>query len=349
MEPKVTIFMTVYNGKQYLREAVESILAQTFDDFELLLLDDCSTDQSQEILMSFRDSRIRIVENKINLGRTPTLNAGLRLARGKYIAIQDQDDLSLPTRVEVQVDFLENHPEIGLVGSNTTLISADGRLQIHYDVPVDDVAIRWKIMLSNTFSHSSVMLRRDVLKYNSLNYNENFKIAQDYGLWVDMLRYTQGANINQPLVKYRVYPQSYSSQQMTLMLTEHRYVARQALRAFLPEFDLPDATTDLLVGMLISRPKFFSSIQNQRVSLANFYLDMFDAFVKHYPVASTHRELRYNVALDVFYAVLYPPVPAGWFQVFQRAKNLEKDMLIQISRRLPSLIYRNWRFRQLRS
>src|SRR3990167_9325600 len=117
MNPLVTVLMPVYNGKKYLKEAIESVLNQTFRDFEFLIIDDGSTDKSAEIIKSFNDARIRLERNVTNLGLIKTLNNGLTLSRGKYIARMDCDDISLPKRLSVQVNFMEKHPEIGICGS----------------------------------------------------------------------------------------------------------------------------------------------------------------------------------------------------------------------------------------
>ena len=114
--------MPVYNGAVYLAPALDSILRQSYGDFEFLIIDDCSADQSREIIKSYHDPRIRLYENQENIGQTHTLNRGLRLATGEYLARQDQDDISLPTRFERQVEMLDRYPDIGLVGSQMAVI-----------------------------------------------------------------------------------------------------------------------------------------------------------------------------------------------------------------------------------
>ncbi|HKQ33129.1 MAG TPA: glycosyltransferase family A protein, partial [Thermodesulfobacteriota bacterium] len=117
MTPKVTVLMTVYNGEKFLNEAIDGILNQTFRDFEFLIINDGSTDGSREIIKSYKDPRINLVDNESNIGLTASLNRGLSLAGGEYIARQDADDISLPERLEKQISILERNPDIALLGS----------------------------------------------------------------------------------------------------------------------------------------------------------------------------------------------------------------------------------------
>ena len=125
MNPLVTVLMPVYNGEKYLKEAIESILNQTFKDFEFLIINDGSTDNSVKIIQSFNDLRIRLIHNESNIGLIKTLNKGLKLSNGKYIARMDCDDVSLPKRLSVQINFMEKHPEIGVCGSWVKIIGLE--------------------------------------------------------------------------------------------------------------------------------------------------------------------------------------------------------------------------------
>lgn len=349
MHPKVSVLMPVYNGAAYLPEAIDSILKQTFDDFEFLIIDDGSGDGSQDIVNRYQDRRIRFVQNPVNLGQTRTLNNGLELARGDYIARQDQDDISLPDRLEKQISLMECRPAIGLVGSYTQIINSFGKQQVVIETPLDDLEIRWRIMTRNTFAHPSVVIRREVLIAHHLRYDESFLIAQDYDLWTAIMQYSQGANIDQPLIEYRIHQSSSSNKHLSLMLNEHHRIAEKAMHRLLPEFKLPSDKVEQLVDLLIARPKFFASVQNQRSSLSHLYLDMFAAFSQRHSGALAHQRLLQGVALDALYAVLFPPLPSGWMSVLWRAIYVGRGALIRVVPAVPTLLYRNWRFRQLRS
>jgi len=136
VEPKVTVLMPVYNGERYLNEAVDSILGQTFTDFEFLIIDDASTDKTPEILRSYDDPRIRVVTNEENLGLSKSLNKGLALARGEFIARMDADDVSYPYRLQVQHEFMTQHPGAGVIGSWAEYIDRKGEIVHRYRAPI---------------------------------------------------------------------------------------------------------------------------------------------------------------------------------------------------------------------
>ena len=136
VNPIVTVLMSVYNGERYLNEAIDSILAQTFTDFEFLIIDDASTDSTPKILHSYDDPRIRIVTNEENLGLTKSLNKGLALAQGEYIARMDADDISLPERLMMQLNFLIDNKTVPLVGSGAIMIDEDGKSIGKMNLPI---------------------------------------------------------------------------------------------------------------------------------------------------------------------------------------------------------------------
>lgn len=182
-KPKVTVLMSVFNGEKYLNEAVDSILAQTFKDFEFLIIDDASTDRTPEILRSYGDPRIRIITNEENLGLTKSLNKGLALTRGEYIARMDADDISHPKRLERQVNYLDENPEIGILGTNVQYIDESGKPYKILRWPEKDALIKWSLCFFNPIAHPTVMVRLDLIK-KIAGYDESIVYAQDYDLWV---------------------------------------------------------------------------------------------------------------------------------------------------------------------
>lgn len=205
MAPKVTVLMSVYDGTKYLREAIDSILGQTYTGFEFLIINDGSTDDSFDIIESYGDPRIRVFHNKTNLGLTKALNKGLRLARGEYIARMDADDISLPQRLEKQIEFLDRNQDIGICGTFTeTIGSVDGI----WKYPMDHAYIRSRMIFANSFAHSSVLLRTSILKEHKIFYDESFRFSQDYELWVRLSRHTKFANLPDILVLHRVHNES---------------------------------------------------------------------------------------------------------------------------------------------
>lgn len=208
-QPLVSVVMSVYNSERYLRESVESILSQTFTDFEFIIIDDGSVDKSNSILQSFTDPRIKVLSNNKNLGLIVSLNKGFDEAKGKYIARMDADDVSLPERLQKQVKFLDTNPGIGVVG--TWIRSFDDRLGHILKFPTDQKIIKAWLLFDNTFAHPSAMLRRSFLKSYHLHYDPNFKHVEDYDLWVRSSRFFDIATIGEVLLLYRRHENSISS------------------------------------------------------------------------------------------------------------------------------------------
>lgn len=204
MTPTVSVLLPVLNGERYLSEAIESVLRQTFSDFELFILDDGSTDASPTIARSYaaHDQRVQVHTHPAS-GLAATLNRGLELARGRYIARMDADDVCMPQRLAVQTAFLDAHPTIGLCGSHVVAFSDIGESRWSY--PTSDAALRCAMLFSNPFAHPTVMLRKAVLDQHALRYDTRFVRAQDYALWAAVAEHCQLANLPQPLLRYRVH------------------------------------------------------------------------------------------------------------------------------------------------
>jgi glycosyltransferase involved in cell wall biosynthesis len=202
-KPLVSVIMANYNNELYLSEAIESILNQTYKNFELIIIDDCSTDSSWDIIQKYakKDKRIRIYRNEKNLGCTKTANLAIRKSVGIYIARMDSDDISSKKRFEFQVDLLENNKKIGICGTNLLLINKEGKFiskRKYEKFP------RKITLIESPFAQPSVMFRRILFeKYGG--YNENFDVAEDYELWFRFYSKKVGFyNIQKSLVKYRI-------------------------------------------------------------------------------------------------------------------------------------------------
>ncbi|MFQ5801461.1 MAG: glycosyltransferase family 2 protein [Candidatus Methylomirabilales bacterium] len=204
--PLVSVLMTAYNGEPYLGEAVQSILNQTVQDFEFLIIDNASTDGSRDVVLAFRDPRIRLISNPENLGPPRALNQGLRLAVGEYVARMDADDVALPDRLEKQLDFMERNPLCAVLGTQATLIDHVGRKIYTPWHPVTPHAIRWKMMFASPLAHPSVIMRRDdVLAVGG--YHESLRHCADYRLRSTLVsRGHQITNFDQQHMLMRVHP-----------------------------------------------------------------------------------------------------------------------------------------------
>ena len=205
----VTVLMSVYNGCPYVQAAVASILEQTFTDFEFMIIDDGSTDQTAAVLDTFDDPRIRRLVHPTNRGLTVSLNEGLALAAGRYVARQDADDVSRPDRLARQVAFLEAHPEVSVVGAQARLIDAEGhpiRTRM-LATPLSNVGVRFKLMFDGPLIHSTVMFRRKTVYDGSRGYDAAWSTNQDYELWSRLAQ--QGCvmvNLPDVLLDHRHHP-----------------------------------------------------------------------------------------------------------------------------------------------
>lgn len=206
--PMVTVLMPVYNGERYLRDAVESILNQTFKDFELLIINDGSSDGSRDIIKSYNDKRIRFVENEKNLNLIATLNRGLDLVRGKYVARMDHDDTSLPDRLAEQVAFLERNPDIGACGTYVRIFRPGFKMTVRY--PTDPDGIKVRLLFRTPFAHPTVMMRMDLIRKYHLYYDPDYLHAEDYELWYRFNKIVPLANIPKVLLNYRLHNSSIS-------------------------------------------------------------------------------------------------------------------------------------------
>jgi glycosyltransferase involved in cell wall biosynthesis len=203
--PVISVLMTVFNGRRYLRASIESILSQACQDFEFLIIDDGSTDSSPQILAEYarRDSRVRILSHE-NKGLTKSLNEGLREVRGKYLARMDSDDISLPQRFERQVKFLDQHPDHVMVGSRCMLIDPAGYpIREKRDIVMDHEQIDQALLkMSWPVVHPAVMMRTDALRSIG-GYDERFGTNQDHDLFLRLAEVGKLANLSEVLLFYR--------------------------------------------------------------------------------------------------------------------------------------------------
>ncbi len=206
--------MSVFNSERYLKDAVESILSQTYKNFEFIIIDDGSSDSSLRIIKSYKDKRIRLIENKVNIGLAASLNKGLVMATGKYIARMDSDDISMPDRLERQFKYMESHPDVICYGSwaryfgsnlpKTLRIKHSLHLFDTFRVPLNHNDIQASLLFWIPFVHPTVMFNASLLKINDINYNPQIRRAQDYELWSRLCFLGKCANSSKILLKYRI-------------------------------------------------------------------------------------------------------------------------------------------------
>ena len=233
--PAVTVLMPVYNAARYLPEALESILSQSFQDFELLVINDGSTDESREIMEACNDSRLRIVDTP-NRGATASLRLGLRLARAPYVARMDADDVALPHRLAVQKAVMDAHPEVVVCHSRVDRIDDTGRVvESKYGDLRNDTETKWALLWHNAIFHPTVMLRVRVLRKNRLNYRRGTVIAQDYELWSRVAMVGKFYMIAEVLLQYRLHDDKISRPESAA--GQHEVISR-LIRENLARYDV---------------------------------------------------------------------------------------------------------------
>jgi len=245
-QPTVSVVMPVYNGEPYLREAVESILRQTCTDFEFIIIDDGSTDRTWEILSSYaeNDARIALHRNQENLKLIRTLNKGLTMARGKYIARQDADDVSLPDRLAKQVAYLEHHQDVGLLGTDYYRLNSQGQRILRQPPPVH-TKIRWHLLFGNIWCHPSMMFRRELVDTNEL-FHPEYVHVEDYELWTRLVKRTRAATLSEALVIYREHDNSICAQNRPEQTRMAMKVSAQELNALFSQHALTPFEIDAL-------------------------------------------------------------------------------------------------------
>lgn len=222
--PVVSVLVGVYNEEKYIEASLQSLLDQTFGDFEVIVVDDCSTDSSVEIVQLFDDPRVRLLENEENIGLTKSLNRALDAAEGRYVARQDADDLSYPSRLEREVAYLESHEDVALVGTGAYLIDGDGEIRqertVLETVSFDDLVAK------NHIIHGSILARTDVFESVG-RYDDLFRYSQDLDMWLRIAEEHEIRNIPEPLYYFRIHDESvYFSSKENSMLYAQLALAR---------------------------------------------------------------------------------------------------------------------------
>lgn len=226
MSDLVSVIMPVYNGQKYLAEAISSILHQSYENWELIIIDDGSTDDSLQVAKEFGDPRLRILVNEQNRGVAFSLNRAIRESRGEYVARMDSDDIARPERLKVQVEFLKNNPSISIVGS---AIQCFGEIENLYLYPENHAECLVDLLFKPCFAHPAVMWRKEDLVEHSLWYQEEPPTAEDYDLWERASHFVKFANIKEVLLDYRVDPQIKVSNYLRQQDVGHRDVKSRLL------------------------------------------------------------------------------------------------------------------------
>ena len=326
--PLVTVLMAVHNGVRFVDEAIGSILRQSLSDFELLIVDDGSTDQTPGHIRAFGDPRIRCVRNDTNIGLTRSLNEGLGLARGAFIARQDADDISHPGRLSAQVDFLHRQPEVAVLGTQARMIDAGKRRVSVAPWPksTSNRAIRWQLIFDSPFIHSSVMFRKPVIAALG-GYDDSFATSQDFELWsrVAAAGYEM-RNLPDALLDFRVHEASVSSGYRLDGVAKLHAVLLDNLAVQLGAAAIPADWPDTWIRM--NNPRVFPASADAPSAVAEAIDSIYVRFVDRYPEAENDREIHRHLAAMLI-RLASSSAERGWMTSlvpFTRASLLEPMM-----------------------
>ncbi|MEH7180547.1 glycosyltransferase family 2 protein [Neobacillus vireti] len=299
--PLVSVIMPVYNGESYLKDAINSILNQSFQDLELLIIDDCSSDRSVDIINSYDDPRVKHLGNKENMGQSKSRNLAISKARGRYIALMDADDISLHNRIESQVKYLEKNKDISILGTNIKFIGSREIENKHVYERHEEIAC--KFLFGSPLVHPSVMIRKSDIDRHNLKYDEQFLYAQDYNLWVSA--WEKGLKFsctNEILLHYRVHDKQVSIKnfsKQSYYANEIRKKIFSKLRLNLTEEEMKlfnliclNGLTEYSVDDLILFEKILLNIINSNKKVSVLNQDILELICVDYFKSACNKSLR---------------------------------------------------------
>lgn len=233
----ISVVMTAYNAEKYIKSTIESVLNQTFVDFEFLIYNDGSTDNTKSTIDSYKDSRIKATHLPVNMGVVYCANKGLREAQGKYIARMDADDICILERFQKQFNFLEKNPDVGLLGGYLQILGTD-KIE---KKPLHDNQIRWWFFKGCPIPQPAAMIRSSIIKKNKVYYDSKFKSAEDIEYWIQLAKHTKMANLPEVLVEYRVHP----NQESTANIERQNHYRDMSSKSFFAWLGISNSKDDL--------------------------------------------------------------------------------------------------------
>jgi glycosyltransferase involved in cell wall biosynthesis len=285
-EESVTVLMSVRNGERFVAQAVRSVLRQTLREFELIVIDDGSTDTTGDILAGFDDRRMRIIRHEEARGLASSLQRGVLEARGRYVARLDADDMATPDRLSRQVAALRANPSLGLLGASALTIDEVDRFGQLLDMPRGPLCVRWSALFGAPFVHPSVVFDRALFERHGLTYDPAFLESEDYDLWTRALEVTDGDNLRRPLLFYRVHGAQASQRRRDLQLRFQEQVALRAMRLTLPSHEADDAELDAAWRFVVQGD----------LAGVEPYFRLVDAFASHFRSKSGLKAVRSSAA-----------------------------------------------------
>jgi glycosyltransferase involved in cell wall biosynthesis len=243
MKPEISVITTVYNCEKYISESVNSITEQTFGNFEYIIVNDGSTDKTLVVLekLAEKDKRIKIIKNDKNLGRVKSLNLALERAVGKFIAIQDADDISLTDRFEIQISFFGKNPDYVLLGSDISVIDHSGKLISKPERPETDAEIKFCLLFKCTLANPSIMFRKEISDKYNIRYEPDFSFAEDFRIFTHIIRYGKVHNLRNKLILYRDHSVNSSNRNIKIISHDSAKVVSDNFKELGMELNIEDA------------------------------------------------------------------------------------------------------------
>ncbi len=244
--PLLSVIMPVYNAEKYVKEAINSILTQTYTNFEFIIINDGSTDNSLQLVLEFNDRRIKLFDNEYNKGLVFSLNKAIELAKGQYLARMDADDISMPTRLEEQMKFLVNYPNIDLVGTSAYIINNKGKQIKTWHVKTNLNDLKKVLLFGSPFIHPTIIVKKETLM--KIRYNHKFFPAEDMYLWFSLLQQYNCSNLEKKLLSYRYHKTKVSIKHNNQQALKHQLI----YRLYLEYLNIPFTEEELLIHSKIA-------------------------------------------------------------------------------------------------
>ena len=268
---KISVIMPVYNGEKYLKESIDSILNQTFSDFEFIIINDGSIDNTKKIINDYKDKRIVYIENEKNSGIVTTLNKGLNYASGKYIARMDADDISLPTRFEKQIKYMEENNDVDILGTAIELfgknITPNSRI---FSKSFEN--IKCDLLISCALAHPTVMIRKSILEIENYKYNSNYEKLEDYELWFQISKKYKIETLEEILLRYRIHSNQITQNYSEEYLERFKSFKKEQLNFFIKDFNSEEL--DIFCSLCLG------TIEVNEMNI-NLLLNLFDKIISH--------------------------------------------------------------------
>lgn len=329
--PQISVIMPVYNAEPFLKQAIDSVLTQTYRAFEFIIINDGSIDQTTRIIQSYQDKRIIFFDDTLNFGLAKRLNQGINLSRGQYIARMDGDDICFPERLEKQLAFLKEHPDVGVVGSNAIIINEKEEKIKEFKRPEGHELIQWGLFFGCPMIHPSVMFRRPE-KDEWLKYNENSINIEDYDLWAKLIEKMRFYNIQEPLLFYRRHLNSVSFARQESQLANSLRINQKIVEEFLGLNVSPEAI--MVLKRKFERPD--EDLKEGAAVLGKLYR----RFIRRYPMEDAMRNIiRADIASRLYRMGQASQSKSVRFRLLSEAlwynpRRMSKRYLNKVARRL---------------